>query len=449
MKRFEKEDNMVISNQTSTKAAGLYNAQMGMIGASKGETASDNKSLANDSLAVVLNLSQGALGSAVKTATRAVSTYSSSSTLQMGSRGTAVTTLQKNLTSLGYDTKGADGIFGNNTKTAVLEFQKAYGLTADGIVGTATQNQINTALNNKRNNVLTVGSRGAAVTTLQKNLTALGYNTKGTDGIFGNNTKSAVMAFQRAHNLAVDGIVGANTHKAINSAIKALNDTPQTSGDLTASQSEMIENLRNNTSLGLSSSKKTAMITAAERLLSEGYEVEFVAGVLGNIQNEGTPGQFESSNYSNPNARPAYLKYMDANFNYRSEFSGKTISQVGIDKAVALQEKVVASGYQGKFGFGMVQWTGERTTGALEAYEKYCTSNYPTAAECAKAEANYLVDELQGDYSYVYENWKNGVQTAKSAGEIVCKQYEVPANTSTQATLRGQNAERIYNVMMQ
>ena len=75
----------------------------------------------------------------------------------------------------------------------------------------------------------------------------------------------------------------------------------------------MIENLKNDTSLGLTSTKKTAMLTAAERLLSEGYEVEFVAGVLGNIQAEGTPGVFESSNYSsNPGAKPSYLKYMDS-----------------------------------------------------------------------------------------------------------------------------------------
>ena len=50
-------------------------------------------------------------------------------------------------------------------------------------------------------------------------------------------------------------------------------------------------------SLGLSNEKKTVMWMAAERLLNDGYEVEFVAGVLGNIQNEGTVGKFESSAY--------------------------------------------------------------------------------------------------------------------------------------------------------
>lgn len=444
---------MVISNRVNTNVDATYNTQKQAIQATKtqvaGVNASQSSSASKETLGVVLNLSNTLATGATKAA---AATYSSSTTLKVGSQGTAVRVLQTKLTELGYDTKGTDGIFGNNTRNAVIEFQRAYGLDADGIVGNATRNQINISYTNHLNNVLSVGSRGDKVKTLQKNLTKLGYNTQGADGIFGNNTKKAVVAFQKANNLAADGIVGANTHKAINAALKKLTENPVEvdTGDLTASQSKMIENLKNDTSLGLSSSKKTAMITAAERLLSEGYEVEFVAGVLGNIQSEGTPGVFESSNYSsNPSAKPSYLTYMDNNFNYRSEFSGKTISQVGISKAVALQEKVVACGYAGKFGLGMIQWTGSRTTGLLEAYEKYCSSNYPTQEECAKAEANYIVDELQGSYKYVYNNWKNGSQTAQSAGEIVCRQYEVPANINYQASIRGQNANRIYNVMMQ
>lgn len=444
---------MVISNQTGTNVNVVDGGRSGAVGRAGNSAATAAQaattSTQGNSVAVVLSLGQTSVNTLAKASSN---TYSSSSTtLKVGSRGTAVTSLQKNLTELGYNTKGTDGIFGNNTKTAVVEFQKAYGLTADGMVGKETQNQINKSLNNHRNKVLLVGSRGSNVKTLQQNLTKLGYNTKGTDGIFGENTKKAVIAFQKAKGLTADGIAGANTHNAINAAIKKLTDTPAKveTGKLTSAQSKMINNLKNDTSLGLNSSKKTAMITAAERLLTEGYEVEFVAGVLGNIQSEGTPGQFESSNYSsNPSAKPSYLKYMDNNFNYRNEFSGKTISQVGIDKAVALQKKVVASGYSGKFGLGMIQWTGSRTTGLLEAYDKYCTSNYPTETDCAKAEANYIVDELQGSYKNVYNNWKNGAKTAKSAGEIVCKQYEVPANASAQAVIRGNNANKIYNVMM-
>lgn len=59
--------------------------------------------------------------------------------LKKGSRGAEVTNLQKNLTKLGYDTKGIDGIFGDNTESAVKKFQKAYKLSVDGIVGDKTR----------------------------------------------------------------------------------------------------------------------------------------------------------------------------------------------------------------------------------------------------------------------------------------------------------------------
>ena len=50
----------------------------------------------------------------------------------------AVTMLQKELQAWGYDPNGIDGIFGGGTKTAVIAFQKAVGLPADGVVGLNT-----------------------------------------------------------------------------------------------------------------------------------------------------------------------------------------------------------------------------------------------------------------------------------------------------------------------
>lgn len=58
--------------------------------------------------------------------------------LEKGDKCTSVKALQQLLTANGYDTKGADGIFGANTKSALEKFQKAKGLTADGICGKAT-----------------------------------------------------------------------------------------------------------------------------------------------------------------------------------------------------------------------------------------------------------------------------------------------------------------------
>jgi len=42
--------------------------------------------------------------------------------------------LQRRLTSAGYDTKGADGIIGTNTRKAFQRWQAANGQTPDGFI---------------------------------------------------------------------------------------------------------------------------------------------------------------------------------------------------------------------------------------------------------------------------------------------------------------------------
>ena len=58
--------------------------------------------------------------------------------LRTGSRGDAVRKLQEMLNAKGYTCGNVDGIFGSKTYAAVLAFQKANGLGADGIVGPLT-----------------------------------------------------------------------------------------------------------------------------------------------------------------------------------------------------------------------------------------------------------------------------------------------------------------------
>lgn len=58
-------------------------------------------------------------------------------TIQYGASGSDVEDLQKRLNSYGYNL-AVDGQFGDQTKNAVLDYQKKYGLTQDGIVGSQT-----------------------------------------------------------------------------------------------------------------------------------------------------------------------------------------------------------------------------------------------------------------------------------------------------------------------
>lgn len=59
--------------------------------------------------------------------------------LKQGSRNQAVELLQAALIAYGYNiTGGSDGYFGKYTKAALIAYQKANGLTADGTAGTET-----------------------------------------------------------------------------------------------------------------------------------------------------------------------------------------------------------------------------------------------------------------------------------------------------------------------
>lgn len=57
---------------------------------------------------------------------------------RIGSRGEEVKQIQTKLKNWGYYTGTVDGIFGEQTRQAVVSFQKKNGLTADGIAGPQT-----------------------------------------------------------------------------------------------------------------------------------------------------------------------------------------------------------------------------------------------------------------------------------------------------------------------
>lgn len=96
-----------------------------------------------------------------------------------------------------------DGNFGTGTETTVKSFQTANGLTADGIVGSATWQKLIVTVRN--------GNTGEAVKAVQDLLkNKFGYSLT-IDGIFGTGTENAVKNFQSKNGLTADGIVGSNT----------------------------------------------------------------------------------------------------------------------------------------------------------------------------------------------------------------------------------------------
>ncbi|MCM1542112.1 MAG: LysM peptidoglycan-binding domain-containing protein [Blautia sp.] len=165
--------------------------------------------------------------------------------LRLGSTGLDVQTIQtyldrirRNYPAIPAITDEA-GVFGNSTQAAVTKFQSIFNLSADGIVGKATWYRISklyaavtrlAELDSEGttlgigtvppSSVLRQGSKGSDVITLQYllNVSAEFYPyvpSVDQDGIFGSGTRQAVLDFQSAMGLNADGIVGANTWRAL------------------------------------------------------------------------------------------------------------------------------------------------------------------------------------------------------------------------------------------
>ncbi len=164
-----------------------------------------------------------------------------------GDQGKAVEQLQQLLLQAGYYHSEIDGIFGQHTRDSVLQYQKDFGLRADGIFGTETYqhllgvklqvetNDINipspifanyndeslpapiitepvqSQKNNLANATLRNGDTGKAVEELQNLLKQKGYFSYKIDGVFGPATEAAVRNYQHQHELTSDGIAGKKT----------------------------------------------------------------------------------------------------------------------------------------------------------------------------------------------------------------------------------------------
>jgi N-acetylmuramoyl-L-alanine amidase len=126
-----------------------------------------------------------------------------------------VADLQRRLRKLDLPTDpDAEGTFGSGTRAAVEAFQHRRGLRVDGVCGPQTWAALVEAgfglgdrfLYHRRPML-----RGDDVADLQRRLSSLGFDTGRVDGIFGDQTASALAEFQRNTGLPADAIVGAST----------------------------------------------------------------------------------------------------------------------------------------------------------------------------------------------------------------------------------------------
>jgi len=161
--------------------------------------------------------------------------------LRRGTTGPSVVVIQTELNRISQNYPAipkiatVDGIFGSRTEAAVRKFQEVFNLTPDGIVGPATWYALIrlytavTSLAELRsqgqrfyvnswalNNPLRPGESGVRVEHLQYMLSVLSAYIPdipplNIDGIYGDQTRSAVLAAQRRFGLPETGIVNAET----------------------------------------------------------------------------------------------------------------------------------------------------------------------------------------------------------------------------------------------
>jgi len=187
--------------------------------------------------------------------------------LKQGDRGTEVTRVQQRLQRLDYFEEQPTGYFGDITENALKRFQRDRGLKPDGILGPNTEAALfgesqpnsDSPFNNSgflsgdressapvataepqatataevevdsqaTARLLKLRDKGDRVRQLQIRLEKAGFSPGEADGIFGEQTREAVLGFQRSRGLTVDGIAGRETLSALATEVSDSNTESQ------------------------------------------------------------------------------------------------------------------------------------------------------------------------------------------------------------------------------
>lgn len=346
----------------------------------------------------------------------ATPTASASTTLKLGDKGDAVKRLQQRLKDLGYLTGSVDGSFGQATEQAVRDFQAANGLTVDGKAGTRTQTVLygsgakkktaatatakpkstttttsssgssssggssstaNSYTNGRTDIYLDINSSNASqIKIMQNRLIVLGYLTGTADGVYGETTEAAVIAFQKRNNLYADGKAGPDTLSVLYSA--SAKKASSVAGHLGSLKEGMngssVRTLQTNLKTlgyytgsvdGDYGSGTTAAVTAfqaANGLTADGIAGKATLNAISAAIN-GTGSSSSGSSSGSGTSPSVYGNTASSNgYTTISASSGSSTANV-----TALQSALQATGYysgtvDGSYGSG--------TTAAVEAFQK-------------------------------------------------------------------------------
>lgn len=128
--------------------------------------------------------------------------------------------IEKTLNDEGFNPGSVDGVMDKQTRRAVKDFQKANRITATGFVDTQTKARLD-ALNIERAKKKQQEAQKKQTETqklspekakkIQQALKKAGFDPGQVNGIIGERTEKAIMAFQKSKGLPVDGTLNQKT----------------------------------------------------------------------------------------------------------------------------------------------------------------------------------------------------------------------------------------------
>jgi lipoprotein-anchoring transpeptidase ErfK/SrfK len=169
--------------------------------------------------AIAQEATSSVAGSSEVTSTANISTTSSGATASSGATtSSAVTTSSGATTSLGASTTGASTSAGG-AESSVGASTTSGSSTSSGVSSTVATVPVTTAVPFVAGPVLRLGSKGAAVETMEKKLDLLHYDVGKVDGRFDSQTWQGLMAFQKLNRLRRTALFDTATQKALSTAV--------------------------------------------------------------------------------------------------------------------------------------------------------------------------------------------------------------------------------------
>lgn len=96
-------------------------------------------------------------------------------------------------------------------------------------------------------------------------------------------------------------------------------------------------------------------------------------------------------------------------------------------------------GFQDSAGFGYCQWTANSRKAALKLY----LDGHGKSIADSDGQIQFMAREMRSSYAFVW-NRLTASDDPYECGYVMCKFYEIPADTERQAQMRGEQAKQIY-----